>query len=42
MPVKKLLILSPIPEDAIRLLVGQRVPPGETRRTVDSELRGDR
>ena len=29
MPVKKLLILSPIPEDAIRLLVGQRVPPGE-------------
>ena len=29
MPDRKLLILSPIPEEAIRLLVGQRVAPGE-------------
>lgn len=29
MPDRKLLILSPIPEEAIRLLVGQRVGPGE-------------
>ncbi len=29
MPDRKLLILSPIPEEAIRLLVSQRVAPGE-------------
>ncbi len=29
MPGKKLLILSPIPEEAIKALVGQRVAPGE-------------